>query len=203
MAHSSTTDPPAAVLYQLKKHWIRTYPPPIPTRKSHDLSGVFSSQLGRLKHSLTAILAILDVCLSAIPMRLIHVVYPLLVGIFYSLFSYVFWLSGGIGPFNVGQVYPGLNWSHPSTAILTCLCVILVSFLVQILLYLIYYARVRLSQKLKGREFTLPLGPVKSGYGELGDTDPGDLDNPEDLISVNSMSTCVGTKASRDYGAVE
>lgn len=94
--------------------------------------GVFSSQLGRLKHSLAAALVVLDLCLCAIPIRLIHVLYPVLVGIVYSLFSYVFWLSGIQGPLNVGQVYPGLNWSLPRTAILTCLCVILFSFLMQV-----------------------------------------------------------------------
>ncbi|KAA0191702.1 Protein rolling stone [Fasciolopsis buskii] len=166
--------------------------------------GVFSSQLGRLKHSLAAALVVLDLCLCAIPIRLIHVLYPVLVGIVYSLFSYVFWLSGIQGPLNVGQVYPGLNWSLPRTAILTCLCVILFSFLMQIFLYLIYYARVKLSSKLNGRGYAPPaVVKTKSDYGELGGNEAGDGDNQDDLLSVNSMSTCVETKMGRDYGAVE
>ncbi|TPP65501.1 Protein rolling stone [Fasciola gigantica] len=166
--------------------------------------GVFSSQLGRLKHSLTAVLAVLDLCLSAIPIRLIHVIYPILVGILYSLCSYLFWLSGIQGPLNVGQVYPGLNWTHPRTAVLTCLSVILFSFLIQIFLYLVYYSRVKLSSILNGRGCAPPFAvKTKSIYGELGTSETGDVDNPDDLLSVNSMSTCMETKTGRDYGAVE
>ncbi|KAF6775306.1 hypothetical protein AHF37_04921 [Paragonimus kellicotti] len=93
---------------------------------------MFDSGWGRLKHSLSGILAILDLGISAIPFRLIHVIYPILAGILYSMFSYFFWLGDLIGPMAIGQVYPGLNWAHPRTAILACLCVLLVSFLVHV-----------------------------------------------------------------------
>ncbi|KAA3675778.1 uncharacterized protein DEA37_0003886 [Paragonimus westermani] len=170
---------------------------------SSDL-GVFASGWGRLKHSLSGILAILDLGISAIPFRLVHVTYPILAGILYSMFSYFFWLGDLTGPVAVGQVYPGLNWAHPRAAILACLCVLLVSFLVHICLYVTYFLRVQLSAHINGRGHAAP-SAVQSKNGKYDQIEAEELAQQidEDLISVTSMSTYADMKQNHDYGTVE
>ncbi|CAL8079912.1 unnamed protein product [Calicophoron daubneyi] len=163
--------------------------------------GVLTSMMGKLKHSLSGAVVLVDIILSAIPFRLLHVVYPLLFGLIYSVFTYVFWLANGYGPFRIGQVYPGLNWSRPRTAILVCLCAILICFLVQIVIYLIYFLRVKLSQCNGGRGYSDNTLKGKSGYGEIGQT-LRDQANKNELISVTSMTTLAEPITGPEYGTV-
>ncbi|GAA49786.1 Protein rolling stone [Clonorchis sinensis] len=162
--------------------------------------GVFSSIWGKLKHSLAACLAVLDLFISSIPVRLAHAVYPILIGLIYAVFSYLFWLGGGEGPLGVGQVYPGLNWIHPKTAILSCLCALLFSFLIHILIYVTYYIRVKLSTCVGGRQAET-VKQMKEGYKDLR----SDVENElrDDVASEGSVTTWMEDRTGRYYGTVE
>ncbi|CAH8461314.1 unnamed protein product [Schistosoma turkestanicum] len=116
---------------------------------------VFTSWQSRVKHSLTPILVLIDTCLCAIPIRMIHVIYPCLVGLIYSLFTYLFWLLGGAGPYDKGQVYPSVDWSKPIPTVLVCLCALMAAILCHVILYIIYFIRVNISAKLGGRGYML------------------------------------------------
>ncbi|CAI2723752.1 unnamed protein product [Schistosoma spindalis] len=116
---------------------------------------VFTSWQSRVKHSLTSILVVIDTCLCAIPMRMIHVIYPCLLGVIYSLFTYLFWLLGGAGPYNKGQIYPSIDWSKPQPTLLACFSALMSAILCHAILYIIYFVRVNISAKLGGRGFML------------------------------------------------
>ncbi|CAH8483884.1 unnamed protein product [Schistosoma rodhaini] len=163
----------------------------------------FASWQSEVKHSLTPILVVIDKCLCAIPMRMIHVIYPCLVGLIYSLFTYLFWLLGGAGPYRTGQVYPFIDWSKPQTTVLTCLSALICTILCHAILYIIYFIRVNISVKLGGRGFML----IKESK------EPHCYDNEEfDLseeISENGKQTIQTRKiqnpqaAYQKYGTIE
>ncbi|RTG90944.1 uncharacterized protein DC041_0008017 [Schistosoma bovis] len=88
-------------------------------------------------------------------MRMIHVIYPCLLGVIYSLFTYLFWLLGGAGPHNKGQIYPSIDWSKPQSTILACFSALMSVILCHVSHTLYYFIRVNISAKLGGRGFVL------------------------------------------------
>ncbi|KAM7535040.1 hypothetical protein Aperf_G00000089130 [Anoplocephala perfoliata] len=105
----------------------------------------------KLKHSVPAILVIVDMFISNMPIRLMHSVYPTILGIFYSLFTFVYWLSGSSGYVGNGIIYPVLNWNKPGYAVGACVLVLLFCLIIQALLYLMYFTRTYLSYLVGGR----------------------------------------------------
>lgn len=47
------------------------------------------------KHALNSVFMVFDTCLSAIPIRLFHSIYPFLYLVIYIVFSIIYWLLGG------------------------------------------------------------------------------------------------------------
>ncbi len=70
--------------------------------------------------------------LSNMPIRLMHGVYPLVLGMFYGLFSYVYWLAGYIGFTGNGIIYPILNWNKPGYAVTACILAMLFCMIIQV-----------------------------------------------------------------------
>ena len=65
---------------------------------------------------------LLDLCVTARPVRLGHVIYPFMEGLSYATFSLVYWALGGTGAGATRWIYPMLNWGEqPGTAALTVL----------------------------------------------------------------------------------
>nr|CUU99937.1 hypothetical transcript [Hymenolepis microstoma] len=98
------------------------------------------------KHSIPALTVVLDVCINGLPIRLLHVIYPVIFGILYSTFSFLYYDTGHVQP-----IYPVLDWSNPAKAAVVCLLIITVGLVVQLLLYLLYVGRITLSAHLNGR----------------------------------------------------
>ena len=63
-------------------------------------------------HAINSLMVILELLLSAFPVRLLHVVYPFIYGVTYVVFSVFFWMGD---PKN-NVVYPILDWNEPATA---------------------------------------------------------------------------------------
>ena len=64
---------------------------------------------------------LLDLCVTARPVRLGHVLFPIMEGLSYATFSLVYWALGGTGAGGTRWIYPMLNWGEPRTAALTVL----------------------------------------------------------------------------------
>ena len=70
-------------------------------------------------HLLNSVFMLIETCFSGIPVRLFHVVYAMLYGVLYLLFSVVYWLLGGTNGAGDKFIYPILNYeANPSAAIL-------------------------------------------------------------------------------------
>ncbi|VDN95929.1 unnamed protein product [Rodentolepis nana] len=98
------------------------------------------------KHTIPALTVILDLFLNGLPIRLLHAIYPMIFGILYSTFSFLYFDTGHEKP-----IYPVLDWSQPTKAAIVCTTIIIVGLIVQFLLYLLYVGRITLSAHLNGR----------------------------------------------------
>ena len=61
-------------------------------------------------HLLNSVLMLTETCLSAVPVRLLHVVYAELYGLLYMLFTVVYWRSGGTNTDGDSYIYPIIDY---------------------------------------------------------------------------------------------
>ncbi|CAH8833828.1 unnamed protein product [Trichobilharzia szidati] len=168
--------------------------------------GVFASWQGRVKHSLTGILAITDLCLCAIPVRMLHAIYPFLSGLLYSFFTYFFWLIRGKGAYGIGQIYPGIDWDKPNSAVLACLCGLMTSIICHIIVYIIYFIRVKISAKVGGRGYMLvePVSEQQQGYDNVEFDLSDETGRQEEKLPVSKPDIIQNSATStQKYGTVE
>lgn len=94
------------------------------------------------KHTANAIYVLVDLFIISTPVRLLHVVYPMTVGVLYSTFYAVYFASGGIGPLGKDYIYDVLNWNKDSvSSVLACLFAFTMIVMSQSVLYLVYKIR--------------------------------------------------------------
>jgi len=68
-------------------------------------------------HLLNSVFMLTETCLSAVPVRLLHVIYAELYGLLYLIFTVVFWRSGGSDANGNNFIYPILDYKDkPYTA---------------------------------------------------------------------------------------
>ena len=67
-------------------------------------------------HLLNSVLMLTETCLSAVPVRLLHVVYAELYGGLYFIFTLVYWLSGGTNSGGDNFIYPILDYKDKPSA---------------------------------------------------------------------------------------
>lgn len=63
------------------------------------------------KHALNSVFMVFDTCLSAIPIRLFHSIYPFLYLVIYIVFSIIYWLLGGTNIQGDPFIYEALNYN--------------------------------------------------------------------------------------------
>ncbi|KAJ8980704.1 hypothetical protein NQ317_019197, partial [Molorchus minor] len=78
-------------------------------------------------HANNSIMMIIDLLLTAHPVKVLHFVYPMIFAFAYSLFSWIYYAAGGKGILKdkPRSIYKILDWDKPLTTTLTCLGIIL------------------------------------------------------------------------------
>ncbi|XP_003728441.1 protein rolling stone [Strongylocentrotus purpuratus] len=66
-------------------------------------------------HALPAVILFIDLMVTAIPIRFLHVVYPLVYGCVYLTFAAIYWASGGTDPYGRPYIYGILDFNHART----------------------------------------------------------------------------------------
>ena len=80
--------------------------------------------------------------MTARPVRLGHVIYPIMEGLSYATFSLVYWALGGTGAGGTRWIYPMLDWGKPGTASLTVLgCAVGKVSMIKIRFMIIFFCR--------------------------------------------------------------
>ncbi|XP_039952643.1 protein rolling stone isoform X1 [Bactrocera tryoni] len=106
-------------------------------------------------HGFNSILMIMDHMLVAFPVRLLHSVYPLCLGLIYGIFTVIYYWAGGVDPFGNRFIYEILDWSNAGGAILTILGCILVTFVFCFIHFGLYKLRTFIYKKRQSSKLTL------------------------------------------------
>ncbi|ESP04551.1 hypothetical protein LOTGIDRAFT_237304 [Lottia gigantea] len=84
-------------------------------------------------HIINTVIVFLEQCLSPIPIRLLHIIYPILYGLIYVIFSAAYDKT----------IYSILDWSKPGTAMMYVSIIAFVAYpLIQFLFFGIYHLKV-------------------------------------------------------------
>ncbi|XP_012160364.1 protein rolling stone isoform X1 [Ceratitis capitata] len=80
-------------------------------------------------HGFNSILMILDHMLVAFPVRILHYVFPLIVGVVYAVFTLIYYYAGGVDIYGNPYIYEILDWSKPGAATLTVFGTFVLTFI--------------------------------------------------------------------------
>lgn len=106
-------------------------------------SGPISNENLQL-HGISCVLMLIDFALSAVPVRLLHVIYPLIYGLIYVVFSAIYWSAD-----HSHVMYPGiLDWNSPGTTIGMVFAVVAVMCVLQTLLFGLHKLKVLIYNKI-------------------------------------------------------
>ncbi|ALC39023.1 CG9555 [Drosophila busckii] len=92
-------------------------------------------------HAFNSICMLYDCFMVAFPTRLMHFIYPLLVGLIYGFFSLFYFLAGGTDFFGNRYIYFILDWQQPGLAIASVCGCIVIALLFCVLVFWIYRFR--------------------------------------------------------------
>lgn len=100
-------------------------------------------------HAVPGVTIILELLLSAVPVRMSHFLYPYLVGIIYLIFNAIYCLSGALDPITGrNQIYPFLDWiGNPAMCLVFGLVISAVLIVTYFVLYLINIGKLKLSER--------------------------------------------------------
>ncbi|XP_058981115.1 protein rolling stone isoform X2 [Musca domestica] len=106
-------------------------------------------------HGFNSILMVLDHMLVAFPTRLLHVVYPLILGLVYAIFSLIYYLAGGVDVNGNPYIYEILDWSQPGWATLMIFGCLVLVVIFSFLLFCLYKLRTMIANKCKNSKLTI------------------------------------------------
>lgn len=111
-------------------------------------TAILMTDMSRLKHTLNTVYVMVDLMLSATPIRILHLFIPVMLGSIYSLFNALYFLNNGTILEGRHYAYNVLNWDHPQEAVITCIICVIQSCLSQIILFELYKLRRWIHSKL-------------------------------------------------------
>ncbi|XP_055321317.1 protein rolling stone-like [Sitodiplosis mosellana] len=109
-----------------------------------------------LSHAMNSVIMFIDILIVAYPMRLYHIIQPLCFAACYGVFSYIYYVCGGVNEFGNHFIYPVLNWETPEKALTTTVGIFILLVIVHMALFCVYKLRVFTQRWLFTTEFVLP-----------------------------------------------
>ncbi|ESO00068.1 hypothetical protein HELRODRAFT_176378 [Helobdella robusta] len=120
--------------------------------------------LSHVKHTLNTAFIIADLFISSTPIRLLHFIYPIFVGVIYSTFYVIYFCNGGVGPRGKPYVYEVLRWDEkPGLSTLVTILVLMLVGMAQFFLYSLYRLRMTLYEHFQSRKKAKEV----DGFGEV------------------------------------
>lgn len=94
-------------------------------------------------HAVTSVIILIEICVSAVPIRLLHYMYTLVYGIIYVIFSGIYYAVD-----HRHVLYPILDWGKPEPTVILLVVTAFVALpVIQLLLFLIYKVRLYIFDK--------------------------------------------------------
>jgi hypothetical protein len=98
-------------------------------------------------HATNAGIMFLDLLIVAYPIRLFHIVTPFLLGIVYTIFGVVFYVTGATDRRGNRYIYNILDWSKPRSAIVVTLGVFVLMAAMHVFVFWIHHLRMFVHRK--------------------------------------------------------
>ena len=156
--------------------------------------------MSQLKHSLNTIYVVVDMFFNAVPVRVYHVVYPMLFGLAYTVFNLVYFLNDGRGEDGHHYAYDLMDWRNPLGSTFTVLLGFALTGVVQLLLYGFYRARLAAHRRL-----TALMAPGAAVLYRPS-SDLLDVDDDDDAAAERGPifpNNVAGTRGGSGYSAVD
>lgn len=151
--------------------------------------------MSQLKHTLNSVYVFVDIFVNAVPVRLLHVVYPLTLGLVYAVFNAVYFINDGVGPNGRHYAYYVMDWRNPLGSAATCFLGMILCVLVQGFMYGFYRIRILFHGRLVScvDEELQAVLPKEGGGGDEEDTGlfPRNVSGPN-YASVNDLELKTG-----------
>lgn len=139
---------------------------------------------------MNSVIMFIDILIVAYPLRLYHVIQPIAFGVSFGIFSYIYYLCGGVNLYDQMKVnhpnlteiddfcffffrhghpfiYNVLDWRKPEKASVTVFGTLMLAIIVHTLLFWIYKLRVYVQRKFFTTELILP---TKTSKNRLNDS---------------------------------
>ncbi|XP_063710107.1 protein rolling stone-like [Culicoides brevitarsis] len=97
-----------------------------------------------LTHICNSIVMFIDLMIIAHPIYLMHVLYPILLGIFYAIFSVIYQFAGGLNLDEKPYIYGILDWTKPQKAFLIFFGVICLATFIHCCLWAVCQLRIKI-----------------------------------------------------------
>lgn len=104
--------------------------------------------MSQVKHSLNTCYVVFDLFLGGVPIRVLHMFFPIMLGSVYSTFNAIYFLNDGTVIDGRRYAYSVLDWQSPASAIVTCMLAMIQTILSQCILYELYRLRMWIFSKL-------------------------------------------------------
>ena len=118
------------------------------------ISAFMITESSCLKHIINSTFVLIDFMISAVPIRIQHVIYPFIAGLIYVAFSYNYYAYGGTGPMDTPYIYYNVNWNYPERATICCAIVMCCVIMAQIVLFILYNIRLSIFKRIENKHNT-------------------------------------------------
>ncbi|XP_057660389.1 protein rolling stone-like [Diorhabda carinulata] len=112
-------------------------------------------------HGNNSVMMFLDLCMVSHPIRFLHVIYTIVLGLTYVLFTLIYYLAGGTGYGGARYIYSIVDWSKPSQTIGVCLGVIMFQVVLHMVIILISFVRMSIAKKFRSKQFDISIKETK------------------------------------------
>ncbi|CAG9855101.1 unnamed protein product [Phyllotreta striolata] len=126
-----------------------------------DANKIALDALNFFVHGNNSILILIDVCIIAHPFIMWHVIYPVMLGTIYSIFTIIYYAAGGTGKEGRPFIYKIVNWDKPGMTLGVCLGVLIFVIIIHSLMVLITAARQKLEKKLRSKKLDITVETKK------------------------------------------
>lgn len=99
-------------------------------------------------HVMNSIMMLIDLAIVGQPIRMSHIYFTTGMAVIYGAFTAIYSLAGGTDRKNLETIYPILDWSQPGKAIVVSAFGVVFTFLMHVLVFLLYRIRLFIYTKL-------------------------------------------------------
>ncbi|XP_028139726.1 protein rolling stone [Diabrotica virgifera virgifera] len=103
-------------------------------------------------HGNNSLMVLLDLWIVGHPIRILHVIYTVLLGVTYTIFTLIYYSAGGTNKDGYTFIYKIVDWTKPGLTVGTCCGVIVFLIILHLLMFLISSWRRSLQEKHCGKE---------------------------------------------------